>query len=57
METKEFVVNVVPNALAQPMVQTSAPYDAGVDEFTAAGLEGIASERVRPSRARRAHFV
>ena len=50
METKEFVVNVVPNAVAQPMVQTSAPYDAGVDEFTAAGLTGIASERVRPPR-------
>ena len=50
METKEFVVNVVPNALAQPMVQTSAPYTAEVNEFEAAKIESIASELVAPPR-------
>ena len=44
--TGEYVVNVVPQAMAETMVQTSAPYDAEVDEFDAAGVTAIASEIV-----------
>ena len=48
--TGEFVIHVVPNALAAQMNVTSAEVDYGVDEFTAAGLTKVASERVQPPR-------
>ncbi len=37
--TGEFVVNMVSQPLAESMVQTSAPYEAGIDEFQAVGIE------------------
>lgn len=49
-ETGEFVVNVVPGALAEAMNQSSAPYPDGVDEFEKAGLEKAASVEVAPPR-------
>jgi flavin reductase (DIM6/NTAB) family NADH-FMN oxidoreductase RutF len=48
--TGEFVVNVVPAHMVEPMVQTSASYDAGVDEFQAAGVTAIPSEIVKVPR-------
>ena len=44
--TGEFVVNVVSTAMATSMVQTSAPYEADIDEFEAAGVTAIPSEVV-----------
>ena len=49
-ETGEFVVNIVPMETTQAMVQTSAPYDANVDEFAAVGLTAIPSERISVPR-------
>ena len=46
----EFVVNVVPVALAAPMVHTAGEFAADVDEAALAGLELVASERVAPGR-------
>lgn len=48
--TGEFVVNVVPHAMATSMHQTSAEYEADINEFEAVGLEPIESVRVRPPR-------
>lgn len=48
--TGEFVVNVVSERFAQAMNQTAAEYPPEVDEFAAAGLIPVASERVRPPR-------
>ena len=52
LETGEFVVNIVPHDLAGAMVQTSASYPADVDEFDAARIEKLPSQRVRPSRVK-----
>lgn len=49
-ETGEFVVNIVPMDITQSMVQTSAPYDASVDEFEAVGLTTLPSERISVPR-------
>ena len=46
----EFVVNLVPHALAAPMNATAAPLPYGENEFAHAGVEPAASARVRPSR-------
>lgn len=48
--TGEFVVNIVTEALAEVMVQTSAELPAEVDEFEFAGLEKAPSVVVRPPR-------
>ena len=48
--TREFVVNVVDDALAEAMNVTSGDYAAGVDEFTKAGLEAASSVKVRAPR-------
>ena len=50
IDTGEFVVNVVPVALAEPMVLTSGDYGPEVDEIALAGLETRPSERVAPPR-------
>jgi flavin reductase (DIM6/NTAB) family NADH-FMN oxidoreductase RutF len=47
-QTGEFVVNVVPYALAQQMNLTAGEYDAAVDEFQVAGLTLRPSQFVRP---------
>jgi flavin reductase (DIM6/NTAB) family NADH-FMN oxidoreductase RutF len=49
-ETKEFVVNVVPEAIAQQMNLCSGEYPPDVDEFTVSGLTTVASESVCPPR-------
>ncbi len=49
-ETGEFVCNVVSEALAAQMNQSSGNYPADVDEFEAAGLEKAPSEIVKPPR-------
>ncbi len=48
----EFVVNVVTQDLARPMVLTSGEFSPEVNEFEEAGLTPIPSERVAPPRVR-----
>jgi flavin reductase (DIM6/NTAB) family NADH-FMN oxidoreductase RutF len=48
--TGEFVVNLVPRAAAERMVQTSAEYPADVSEVEAVGLATVSSHVVRPPR-------
>jgi flavin reductase (DIM6/NTAB) family NADH-FMN oxidoreductase RutF len=48
--TREFVVNVVDDALAEAMNVTSGDYAADVDEFEKAGLQAAPSVRVRAPR-------
>jgi flavin reductase (DIM6/NTAB) family NADH-FMN oxidoreductase RutF len=45
--TREFVVNVVDDALAEQMNLTSGDYPAEVDEFTQAGLAAAPSVKVK----------
>jgi flavin reductase (DIM6/NTAB) family NADH-FMN oxidoreductase RutF len=49
-ETKEFVVNIVTNELAEAMNLTSGEYDPSVDEFEVAKLTAEPSKVVRPPR-------
>jgi flavin reductase (DIM6/NTAB) family NADH-FMN oxidoreductase RutF len=46
----EFVVNVVPHALAEPMNATAALLPHGESEFTKFGVESAPSTHVRPPR-------
>ncbi|RPJ05929.1 MAG: flavin reductase family protein [Deltaproteobacteria bacterium] len=48
--SKDFVVNVVDEALAEAMNQTSAEYPSDVDEFKEAGLTAIKSDLVGAPR-------
>jgi flavin reductase (DIM6/NTAB) family NADH-FMN oxidoreductase RutF len=48
--TGEFVIHVVSDALGPAMNETSADFRYGVDEFDAAKLTKIPSERVAPPR-------
>lgn len=48
----EFVVNVVSEAVAQAMVNTSADFPPEVNEFEAVGLTAIPSERIAPPRVK-----
>jgi len=48
--TKEFVINIVPENLAEAMVRSSDPLPAGESEFAHAGLTPVASTRVKPPR-------
>ncbi|MGE0430708.1 MAG: flavin reductase family protein [Planctomycetota bacterium] len=50
LETGQFVVNIVTDALAQQMVQTSGEYGPEVNEFETAGVTPLAAELVMPSR-------
>jgi flavin reductase (DIM6/NTAB) family NADH-FMN oxidoreductase RutF len=49
-QVPEFVVNLVPFALAEQMNQTSAGLPYGDSEFEAFGIAAAPSERVRPPR-------
>lgn len=48
--TKEFVINIVPENLAEAMVRSSDPLPSGESEFAHAGLTPVASARVKPPR-------
>ncbi|MBZ5602190.1 MAG: flavin reductase family protein [Acidobacteriia bacterium] len=48
--TREFVVNIVSEEIAEKMNLTSGDYAQGVDEFAVAGLTPVASEAVRAPR-------
>ena len=50
LETREFVVSIVPFALKEAMNLTSAALAAGEDEFDAAGLTKARSREVAPPR-------
>jgi flavin reductase (DIM6/NTAB) family NADH-FMN oxidoreductase RutF len=50
IETGEFVINLVDEAMLEPMVRTSGDWAPEVDEFALTGLTPVASERVRPPR-------
>lgn len=50
IETEQFVVNLVPHALAQPMSTTSVEAPPELDELQAAGIRTLASVQVRPPR-------
>ncbi len=52
-ETREFVFNLVSYDLVREMNMTSAPLQAGVDEFEHAGLEKAACRFVKPPRVAR----
>ena len=43
----EFVINIVNEALAEPMNVTSAPYPGDVDEFEEAGLTAVPADLVK----------
>lgn len=49
-ETREFVVNVVPYALAEPMNATASLLPSGESEFDTFGIVPAPSTRVRPPR-------
>lgn len=49
-ETREFVINVVNETMADAANATAAEVGPDVDEFTLAGLTPLASEAVRPPR-------
>jgi flavin reductase (DIM6/NTAB) family NADH-FMN oxidoreductase RutF len=46
----EYVIHIVPDALAQAMNLTSKEYPHGFDEFAVAGMTKAGSERVAPPR-------
>lgn len=46
----EFVVNIVPFALAEPMNQCGAPFESDANEFEATNLKPLDSTRIRPPR-------
>jgi flavin reductase (DIM6/NTAB) family NADH-FMN oxidoreductase RutF len=46
----QFVVNMVPFSLAEPMNLTSAEFDPDVNEFEVSGMTAIPSERISPPR-------
>ncbi|HET6462837.1 MAG TPA: flavin reductase family protein [Candidatus Krumholzibacteria bacterium] len=49
-DTGQFVVNFVPEALAERMNTTATEYPHGISEFEKAGLTPVGSERVLPPR-------
>ena len=48
--TREFVLNIVGEHVAQQMNQTSGSFAPDVDEFTVSGLSAIPSVKVKPPR-------
>lgn len=48
--TREFVINLVPESMADEMVRTSDPLPPGASEFQHAGLTPVASTSVKPPR-------
>ena len=55
--TGEFVVNVVSEELLDAMNATAIDSPPGVDEFRLAGLEAVASARIRPPRVARSKIA
>jgi flavin reductase (DIM6/NTAB) family NADH-FMN oxidoreductase RutF len=53
--TKEFVVNIVSEEIAEAMNLTSGEYPSGVDEFDVAGLTPAPSDLVKPPRVAESH--
>ena len=53
--TREFVVNIVSEEIAEAMNLTSGEYPAEVDEFEVAGLTPIPSDLVKPPRIAESH--
>jgi len=53
--SREFVVNIVSEEIAEQMNITAGDFAADVDEFEAAGLTPIPSERVKPPRVAESH--
>lgn len=53
MATGEFVVNLVPESLAEAMNITAVDAPTGMNELEIAGLEAIASVKVKPPRIAR----
>jgi flavin reductase (DIM6/NTAB) family NADH-FMN oxidoreductase RutF len=49
-QTGEFVVHVVPFAMAESMNQTAADYDSEISEIETCGLTTVASDRVQVPR-------
>jgi flavin reductase (DIM6/NTAB) family NADH-FMN oxidoreductase RutF len=50
--TKQFTVNIVNEANAEIMNQTSAPYPYGVSEFEKAGVTPLPSTKIKPPRVK-----
>ncbi len=50
IDTREFVINVVTESIAEKMNLTSAQVPPDVDEFELSGLTPVASELVKPPR-------
>lgn len=50
LDTRQFVINVVPRSMAEAMVETSAEFPPHVNEFGAAGVRSMAAEKVRGLR-------
>ena len=53
--TKEFVVNIVSEDIAEAMNLTSGEYPPEVDEFEVAGLTPVPSDLVKPPRVAESH--
>lgn len=53
--TKEFVVNIVSEEIAEAMNLTAGEYPPDVDEFAIAGLTAIPSDLIRPPRVAESH--
>jgi len=53
--TREFVVNIVSEGIAEQMNITASDFAADVDEFEAAGLTPIPSDLVKPPRVAESH--
>ncbi|HEV2447372.1 MAG TPA: flavin reductase family protein [Candidatus Sulfopaludibacter sp.] len=53
--TKEFVVNIVSEEIAEAMNLTAGEYPPDTDEFAIAGLTAIPSDLVRPPRVAESH--
>ncbi|MBM6619428.1 flavin reductase family protein [Bacillus suaedaesalsae] len=51
-QTKEFVINIVSDSLAQKMNDTAPEFEARIDEFEVSGLTKERSESVRPYRVK-----
>lgn len=54
--TREFVVNVVSEEIAQQMNICSTNFPPEVDEFEASGLTAVASDLVKPPRVAESHI-
>ena len=50
--SKEFVINVVTEDMAEAMNKTAAPYPSSVDEFKEVGLTPVPSDIIRPPRVK-----